>query len=248
MSRSVRSSTDEGSRWLPGDELLTKSIGSSLTHAITIRRPPREVWPWLAQMGAGRAGWYSYDLIDNGRQPSAERILLEFQRVEVGGIFPALPGVTDGFTVLRVDPERSLVLGWVAAAGGPPLMTWAFVLEEHEAGSTRLIVRARGGAAYRPPFGLPPWTTGTLVAWGHAFMQRKQLLGIARRAEARSDCPQCYVEAEDTSKQQLGRPVRAQQDRTLAPVSSERSATIASQTSGRSFTATPTGQPRLWIR
>ena len=245
MSRSVRSSTDERSRLLPGDELLAKTIGSSLTHAITIRRPPREVWPWLAQMGAGRAGWYSYDVIDNGRQPSAERILPEFQRVEVGGIFPALPGVTDGFTVLRVDPERSLVLGWVPAAGGPPLTTWAFVLEEHEAGSTRLIVRARGGAAYRPPFGLPRWTTRSLVAWGHAFMQRKQLLGLARRAEARSDCPQPYVEAEDTSKQQLGRPVRAQHDRTLVSVSSVSNATIASHTSGRCFTATPTGQPVL---
>lgn len=248
MFRSIRSSTDERSRRLPGDELLPKPIGSSLTHAITIRRPPREVWPWLAQMGAGRAGWYSYDVIDNGRQPSAERILPEFQRVEVGGTFPALPGVTDGFTVLGVDPERSLVLGLVPAAGGPPLTTWAFVLEEHEAGSTRLIVRARGGAGYRPPFGLPRWTTGTLVAWGHAFMQRKQLLGIARRAEAWPDCLQCYVEAEDTSKQQLGRPVRAQQERTLAPVSSDSSATMASHTSGRCSTARPTGQPRAWMR
>lgn len=95
MFRSVRSSTDERYRRLPGDELLPKPSGSSLTHAITIRRPPHEVWPWLAQMGAGRAGWYSYDVIDNGRQPSAERILPEFQGVEVGGIFPALPGVTD---------------------------------------------------------------------------------------------------------------------------------------------------------
>jgi hypothetical protein len=57
MLRSVRSSTDERARRLPGDELLPKGSHSSLTHAITLRRPPQEVWPWLLQMGAGRAGW-----------------------------------------------------------------------------------------------------------------------------------------------------------------------------------------------
>jgi uncharacterized protein YndB with AHSA1/START domain len=183
MLRSVQASPSERDRRLPGDELLPRAA-SSFTHAVTVRRPPREVWPWLVQMGAGRAGWYSYDFIDNGRQPSARRIVPELQRVEMGQIFPAMPGVTAGFTVLRVEPERSLVLGWVPQPGGPPMTTWAFVVEEKEAGSTRLIVRARGGADYRPPFGLPRWTVSTLVPWGHAIMQRKQLLGIARRVEA----------------------------------------------------------------
>ena len=36
------------------------------THAITIDAPLEQVWPWVAQMGAGRAGWYSWDAIDNG--------------------------------------------------------------------------------------------------------------------------------------------------------------------------------------
>jgi hypothetical protein len=156
----------------------------SLTHAITIRRSPHDVWRWLVQMGAGRAGWYSYDFIDNGRRPSARRICPELQHAEEGDVFPALPGVTDGFTVLRVDPERSLILGWVSPREGRPITTWAFVLEEPEPGSTRLIVRARARAGYRPPFGLPRWTVNNLVAWGHAIMQRKQLLGIARRTEA----------------------------------------------------------------
>jgi hypothetical protein len=51
---------------LTGDELIMLSIGT-LTHAITIRRSPGDVWPWLVQMGAGRAGWHSYDFLDNGR-------------------------------------------------------------------------------------------------------------------------------------------------------------------------------------
>jgi len=64
-------------------------------------------------------------------------------------------------------------------------MTWTFVLEPSGSGHTRLLVRARGGAGYRPPFGLPRFTLHTLVRWGHAVMERKQLLGIATRAEAR---------------------------------------------------------------
>jgi hypothetical protein len=166
---------------LPGDELLPGAFATT-THAITIRRPRAEVWPWLAQMGAGRAGWYSYDFIDNGGQRSAEKIIPELQKVTVAGLFPALPGAKDGFTVLRVDPGRSLILGWVPA-GSPPVMTWSFTLEEPAVGLTRLIVRARVGAGYRPPYGLPDWSLRTIVAWGHFLMQRKQLVGIARRVE-----------------------------------------------------------------
>lgn len=182
MFRTVRARPAEQTRPLPGDELLPDAV-TSLTHAVTIRRPPREVWPWLVQMGAGRAGWYSYDFIDNGRRPSARRIRPELQHAKKGDVFPAMPGVTDGFTVLRVDPERSLILGWVSPEG-QPITTWAFVLEEQETGSTRLLVRARARPGYRPPFGLPLWTVSNLVQWGHAIMQRKQLLGIARRVEA----------------------------------------------------------------
>ena len=42
-----------------------------ITHAITIDAPPEAVWPWLVQLGSGRAGWYAYDHIDNGGRPSA---------------------------------------------------------------------------------------------------------------------------------------------------------------------------------
>src|SRR5687768_3757730 len=127
--RSVRATHLERARVLPGDELIPEPIGT-FTHAITIRRPACEVWPWLAQMGAGsRAGWYSYDIIDNGHRESARGIVPELQHVAVGTLFPAVPGATDGFHVLRIESGRSLVLGWVPASGASPLMTWAFVLE-----------------------------------------------------------------------------------------------------------------------
>jgi hypothetical protein len=184
-NRAAEATRDERIRALPGDAVL-QSCESSITHAITIRRPRSDVWPWLLQMGAGRAGWYSYDRIDNGGVPSATRLMPELQAVSPGSIMPWLPGATDGFTVLSVDPERCLILGAISPDGGHPLVTWAFVLEEPRPGVTRLIVRARAGSDYRPPFGLPVWTTRTLVKWGHGIMQRKQLRGIAGRAEGRS--------------------------------------------------------------
>jgi len=178
---SVRASAGEEARRLPGDELIAAPI-AALNHAITIRAAPADVWPWLAQMGAGRAGWYSYDRIDNGGRPSADRILPEFQHLAPGMLFPALPGATDGFTLASFDEPRSLVIGWKGASGW--LMTWAFVLEPSPDGLTRLIVRARGGRGYSFQ-GLPWGIARHVVPLVHHVMQRKQLQGIARRAEAR---------------------------------------------------------------
>jgi hypothetical protein len=181
LMRSVRATVDERTRTRPGDELIKEPI-VSLDHAITIRRPRHDVWPWLAQMGAGsRAGWYSYDLFDNGRQPSAEHIIPDLQKLAVGMVFPALPGAADGFTLLALKPQRFLVLGWLSSEGAR-LMTWAFVLEDAANGSTRLIVRARGGPGYHV-HGLPWWAAEPVVRIIHFIMQRRQLLGIARRAE-----------------------------------------------------------------
>jgi uncharacterized protein YndB with AHSA1/START domain len=182
MLRSVRATRDERGRSLPGDDMVTDPVGS-LTHAITIGRPPGAVWPWLVQMGADRAGWYSYDRLDNGGRRSAERIVPALQHIEPGTLMPWLPGATEGFTVLRVEPEHDLVIGWISEPGAPPRMTWAFVLEEPTPGRSRLIVRARGAAGYRL-FGLPRQLSMALAPAVHLLMQRKQLLGIARRAEA----------------------------------------------------------------
>jgi hypothetical protein len=182
--RSVRATSLERTRGLPGDELIHEPI-LTLTHAITIRRATREVWPWLVQMGAGsRAGWYSYDIVDNGRRDSTGRIVPELQHVAVGTLFPALPGATDGFHVLEIETGCSLVLGWRPSSSAAPLMTWAFVLDTVGGCHTRLVVRARAARGY--PFdGFPPSIGMPFVRFGHFVMQRKQLLGIASRAESR---------------------------------------------------------------
>ena len=74
MSLFVRPTKDELRRPLPGDALVSNAA-ATVTHAATIRAPLECVWPWLVQMGAGRAGWYSYDWVDNGGKPSASEVI-----------------------------------------------------------------------------------------------------------------------------------------------------------------------------
>ncbi|AMY07937.1 hypothetical protein LuPra_01121 [Luteitalea pratensis] len=188
--RSVRATMDERARALPGDERIAQAI-DTLTHGVTIGRAPRDVWPWLVQMGAGsRGGWYSYDWLDNGRQPSVRRIVPALQHPAVGALFPALPGMTEGFTLLAIEPERALTLGWLAPDGTLDV-TWTFVLDEIAPGLTRLLVRVRGGPGYRF-HGLPLLLTRLVVRVVHFIMQRKQLLGLASRAEG--DAAACPID------------------------------------------------------
>ena len=47
-----------------GDDLC-ENASLIATRSITISAPPQDVFPWIRQMGFGRAGWYSYDWLDN---------------------------------------------------------------------------------------------------------------------------------------------------------------------------------------
>ncbi len=149
----------ERHRSLPGDELVPRPMWA-VTHAITIDVPPEGVWPWLVQMGSGRAGWYAYDRIDNGGTPSANQMIPELQHLVVGDIMPWLPGAKDGFVVGEAIPERALVLlvplqpvapSSEVAERPPPRSlraTWALVLEPADHSTTRLIARGRVSRDY----------------------------------------------------------------------------------------------------
>lgn len=174
--RPVRVLADERVRPLPGDELVADPKLVWVL-AITIDAPPAEVWPWLVQMGCRRAGWYSYDGLDNGGVPSADRIVPELQHAQVGDIFPMSRKAKDTFVVRMVEPTRALVIG--DAAGG---MTWAYALEPVDEHSTRLITRVRAtydGLALALFFKLFWHPT-------HFAMQRRQLLNLKRLVETRS--------------------------------------------------------------
>ena len=191
--RSVRATRRERISPLPGDSLIAHAA-QALTYAITVACPPHEVWPWLAQMGSGsRAGWYSYDGIDNGGRRSIDRILRKLQDVAVGTTFPPLPGIDDGLTVVQFEREANLVLAWRSDRQGPPRITWAFVLESRRPAETRLIVRARATYITRAE-AVPFWMAWPFVHCGHFLMQRKQLLGIADRAERIASPGTCPVQ------------------------------------------------------
>jgi len=129
-------------------------------------------------LGCRRAGWYSYDGIDNGGIPSAGRIVPELQCVEVGDLFAWTPDAYDGFIVKAVEPEHALVIG--GDAGSLYRVSWAFVLEPIDESHTRLLTRARAELGAERLAGKLRLLVFHPV---HFAMQRKQLLNIKRRAE-----------------------------------------------------------------
>jgi len=167
---------------LPGDELVP---GADLvaTRAIAVGAPPERVWPWIAQMGQGRAGLYSYDGFENllgCDMHSADRVVTELQDVAVGDDFRLHPDVA--LTVAAVEPGRALVVrGGVPMGNTPPPFdfTWAFVLDDRGDGTTRLLVRER--------YAYTRWWSRLLVEPVEGVslvMSRKMLRGIRERAEA----------------------------------------------------------------
>ena len=107
---SLGATPEEYRRPLPGGTLVPDAA-ARVMHAVTIAASPESVWPWLVQMGSGRAGWYSYDWIDNDGHPSATEIIPEFQRIAPGDVLPSLPGATDSFIVGPGDDKKSKLRG-----------------------------------------------------------------------------------------------------------------------------------------
>jgi hypothetical protein len=164
---------EEAARPLPGDEVVAKADFVA-TRAITIDAPPNQVWPWLVQIGSGRAGWYTYDRIDNAGVPSATEIIPELQRLAVGDLIPMVAGTDIGLRVKELEPERRML--WWDEQGQ---YSWEWLLEPIDQQTTRLIQRLRVTRH--------PWTRRMLyelvAANGDVVMQRKLLRGIKQRAE-----------------------------------------------------------------
>ncbi len=101
---------DEVAGAMPGDEIVPKPSFSA-TRALSIAAPPEAVWPWLVQVGFGRAGFYSYDIFDNAARPSADRILPEYQDPRVGDWVPMASKVneTTAFEIKAFGPNSWLL-------------------------------------------------------------------------------------------------------------------------------------------
>ena len=106
---------------LPGDGLL-EIADVVATRAIEISAPPSAIWPWLVQMGPGRAGAYTYDWIENLfglNMHSADRIQPEWQELEVGDVLRSREG-RPGMRVEILEPERFYRAALRPATGSGP--------------------------------------------------------------------------------------------------------------------------------
>ncbi len=165
---------DEAERPLPGDELLP---GAQIitTRAIGIEAPAESVWPWLVQMGSGRAGAYTYDWIENLfglDMHSANVILPQFQDLKEGDELPM--GKSQVVRVARLDPGHVLAF----QVGGT--WVWTFALFPGD-GGTRLISRNLIRLPGSPAPVRAAWSL--LMEPGSLVMERRMRLGIKERAE-----------------------------------------------------------------
>jgi len=166
---------NELAREMPGDEVV-KQPTFNATRAITIDASPEEVWPWIAQIGFGRAGWYSYDWLDNLGRPSADRIVPELQHIEVGTLIPMGPGKDSGLRVKGLERNR-----WIFWSDRQGMSTWAWGLYPAAGGRTRLITRVRTHYQWTKPAIL--FSLLLVEPWDFPMM-RKCMRGIQHRAQA----------------------------------------------------------------
>ncbi|HMA01757.1 MAG TPA: hypothetical protein VKP02_05275 [Gemmatimonadaceae bacterium] len=173
---------DERVATLPGDE-LAPNARYRIDHAITIHAPANAVWPWIAQLGQDRGGFYSYDWLERlfgDDIHNADRIHPEWQQRLPGDFVPATqPDYLGGrfgalgWSVVDVVPERALVL-----------RDWgAFVVQPVDDKTSRLIVRTRGDGLPSAVSLLAGPFTVFVFEPAHFIMQRAMLRGVRDRAE-----------------------------------------------------------------
>lgn len=182
---------EEERRCLPGDDLVPGPIWAA-TRAVTIDASPAGVWPWIAQMGYGRGGWYGWNPLE-GEDTGVSQLLADLPPPKVGDVWLDGPGCDEtrgAWKVAAIEPPQTLVLRTVRdpvtgreldPAGKPHLVidsAWVFHLDEIAAGRTRLLARTRIRVE-------PGWALVALkwMGAGDTVMQRRLLDGIKARAE-----------------------------------------------------------------
>lgn len=171
----------------PGDDLVPRPRWQYL-NGTTVAAPAEEVWPWVAQMGQGRGGFYSFERLENlagCRIRNAARVLAGYQGPAVGDEVRLAEG-SPPLVVAWVEPGRALVLLGGDVRGEPAgsdgvRVSWAFFVEPAGEGRCRLLSRYRAayGRGFATALFYGPWVTGPISF----VMQRKMLRGIKARAE-----------------------------------------------------------------
>jgi hypothetical protein len=184
---------DEVARTYPGAELIPGGTRAS-TMAVTIDAPPAAVWPWLVQMGGDRAGWYSWDRLDNGGHPSAREVHPEWQDLSIGDWLSAWSprGLAKAWEVVALEPNRFLGLRGLSDFRGnllepsqprPSAYTeglWGFLLEELPTDRCRLIV---GGYQVLRPRWVESFVNFWVYPPVHWVMQARQFANLKRNIE-----------------------------------------------------------------
>ncbi len=182
---------EEQTASLPGDELVPAAQFRT-TRAVSIQAAPDAVWPWIVQIGQGRGGFYSYDILENlmGLQiHSSREILPQYQAPQAGDMIPLDPSgfgytiheaIPDNYLLLYTDGSEAYETGRVFKSIGLK-STWLFLLRPQPGGSTRLICRWL--ACMDPASSLYAWMISIGIEPIEFMMERKMLLGIKERAE-----------------------------------------------------------------
>lgn len=168
---------EELARAMPGDALIPNPTEMSM-QAVTVNAPPKDIWPWLVQIGYQRGGLYSYDWLDRLfgflDRPSATRILPEFQQLGVGD---TIPWGRTALTVGVVEPLRALALSYQARGFA---WVWQFGLYPLDAHRTRFVTRGME----RVPSKLVWWLGMRIMEPAAFIMTRRMMLNVKERAEA----------------------------------------------------------------
>jgi hypothetical protein len=167
---------DEMKHAMPGDDIVSKPSFNA-TRAITINATAERIYPWIVQMGIHRAGWYSYDLLDNLGRRSAESILPEYQNIQVGDLIPLSPDGKQGMQVKDFINDEWMV--WWDKIGDT---SWVWEIYPEGEACSRLITRVR--VKYR--LLSTAMFFNLLIEFFDIWMMRKCMLGIKRRAESRN--------------------------------------------------------------
>jgi len=141
------------------------------TRAVTINASPEQIWPWIVQIGYKKAGFYSYDLLDNDGIHSSEDIIPEYQDLQLGDSIPMSRSSFAKVEVLEKNKNMLLRFMWDSEA------TWAWTLYEKDTHKTRLVTRLRVRTESR--------ASRFIMDAFEIIMMRKCLLEIKRRAESR---------------------------------------------------------------
>jgi hypothetical protein len=151
--RNWGSDRSERERDWPGDR-FAPAEHETYTRAITVHASAAVVWPWIVQFGLGRAGFYSYELLERIvgiPVTNVESLVPDWQSLATGDeirLHPSAPGIPVG----ALEPERHVCFGVSGETGAPPATdpprSWSIYVEPAEAGSCRLVLRScvgRGG-------------------------------------------------------------------------------------------------------